>query len=559
MLTQRGMKLSSSLSNDLYGDAASTDLGSDLYSAEPSYIGQVGQNISSGFSDLGDLANMNYKKPEELGAYANLRAKHQAGTATRQDYLAAFLEGGANSPAGKGLSALNINPLIAAGSAAFQKYINPAIEGATGATPEDVQTAELALPFLAKGVSKVLPDSANAAVNNFANKAMSKPAEMIAGAAKNIIRPDNVRQPLPETLGKFLIEGSPDANMNLGTDTGTALLSKASVAKKAKNEAYEEAKLPSQNFNISSQLLGDLRNQTNEMLAKEQFVPEQVTNLLPIRNNLDNLIQEASDNGGFLPWNRIDAYRNFLNNLSDNGKDAKAKGIARGQFKTFANNILGDTKGLADSNLVNGNMEGLPLLQQAHKLNTSYESVYGRDAPKLISDYIQSEGNMPPENFINGLTGKTQAAFENRQGLIDAVGEEQAKNVVKNALMNNVRSKSLTPNGEIDYSKLGKNISDFVNNKDNQSLIKENLSSEEQGALRAIASYNGKAGAPGLVKWIGRNASRAGFLAGLLGGESSAEGIMGGMIGKGIGEGVNKVDAYYKQKAITNPKMPRGS
>lgn len=162
--------------------------GSSAEAQQPSFAGQMGSNLKQGASDLVDLGTLSgYKDMNTLPAYQNLKEKHQAGTATRQDYLEAFFEGAQNSPAGKALSALNIHPGINAASTAIGNYVNPAIEQATGGSKEDAQAVEMVLPFLFKGAKQVAPETIDA----------------IGTAGKKIIN-SPITEPIKQTAGRLL-------------------------------------------------------------------------------------------------------------------------------------------------------------------------------------------------------------------------------------------------------------------------------------------------------------------------------------------------------------------
>lgn len=164
---------------------------------EPSAAGQFMQNAEQGVSDLADLVSFApYQDVKSMPASQKLKQKYDAGTATTQDYLEAFFEGGANSPAGRALSAINIHPGINAVSTAFQKYINPAVENVTGASPEEVQAVEMALPFAGKVISKVAPKTSEAIMSGakkVINAPLSQPVTQTAGRAMSPkIAPEDV-------------------------------------------------------------------------------------------------------------------------------------------------------------------------------------------------------------------------------------------------------------------------------------------------------------------------------------------------------------------------------
>lgn len=138
----------------------------------PSFFGTMKNQFVQGVSDLGDFATMNYTpSPDLLSANDNLKQKFWAGSgpdttllqqigsgggdASLEDYARVFMGGGSNSPPGKALSAtMGIIPEFNAIGAGINKYVNPAIQEATGAGPATIQSAEMMLPFLGKALPK---------------------------------------------------------------------------------------------------------------------------------------------------------------------------------------------------------------------------------------------------------------------------------------------------------------------------------------------------------------------------------------------------------------------
>lgn len=99
----------------------------------------TGHEMLEGAKDVKDLVTMNYPKQPQ------------------KDVQGAYLEGYSQNPGGKFLGATRLFPPVAAGSALFNKVINPSLEailGKTGMNPKNVEVAETLLPFMGRKLPK---------------------------------------------------------------------------------------------------------------------------------------------------------------------------------------------------------------------------------------------------------------------------------------------------------------------------------------------------------------------------------------------------------------------
>lgn len=124
----------------------------DTIKEDPNAPNPFLESAKQGVEDAGSLvANSarfltgNELPQEPTPAQDALRQKHQAGTADRHDYEAAFLEGMGNSPGGKLLGAMGgLIPEANIIGTTVQKWINPYVAKKTGADPNEINLAEMA-------------------------------------------------------------------------------------------------------------------------------------------------------------------------------------------------------------------------------------------------------------------------------------------------------------------------------------------------------------------------------------------------------------------------------
>lgn len=128
----------------------------------PSFLGEMGVNAKNALQSAKDLVSGNYEdigrtlptpKTQALGNKlfpegsdgSFLGALGNLGNTSASDWSGALLEKLGNTPEGKALSVIGgLHPLYNAASTAVNRYVNPAIEKATGIAPDNLALLELA-------------------------------------------------------------------------------------------------------------------------------------------------------------------------------------------------------------------------------------------------------------------------------------------------------------------------------------------------------------------------------------------------------------------------------
>ena len=179
---------------------------------EPSFVGQMVENVEAAGGALKDLASPEYYSQfgSKLGSAVSDIADYATNPMLRGDVAKAefdsadvkrgLLEGFAENPAGKALTVLGgVVPAFNIAGAAMTKYGAPAIQEATGASPEDVQLGMLAAPFAAKAVGKV--PFVGKPIEGAINYAINKPIEALGSKVLN-----------SRTMGKFVSDQTSGRN-----------------------------------------------------------------------------------------------------------------------------------------------------------------------------------------------------------------------------------------------------------------------------------------------------------------------------------------------------------
>lgn len=144
--------------------SSSWDDVSEPHAPEASYYGKpFVDTFKQGIKDAGDFLTVNHGKgygsgsnPEFDAEMADFKAKHQAGTANRQDYERMVLGSLMNTPTGKAMGAIGgLVPEFNILGTTLNHWINPAAAKATGTNPEDWAIGEMVLPGVAKGIKSL--------------------------------------------------------------------------------------------------------------------------------------------------------------------------------------------------------------------------------------------------------------------------------------------------------------------------------------------------------------------------------------------------------------------
>lgn len=173
------------------------------------FLGEMGANASNAIQSGKDLLSGNYEdfdnvkptpKTEALAGKlfpegssgSFMDAVHNLGNTSPSDWSSSLLEKLGESPEGKALSVIGgLNPVYNAASTAINRYVNPAIQNATGIAPENLQLGELAAAPLglekAAGINDpVISAAKSVGTNALENLATPEPGEINAATIRNI-------------------------------------------------------------------------------------------------------------------------------------------------------------------------------------------------------------------------------------------------------------------------------------------------------------------------------------------------------------------------------------
>lgn len=293
----------------------------------------VGNTFKQGVQDLGNVTQIS-DNTATLPARNNLATKYKAGTATRQDYEQALLEGAFNNPLGKLMSGLGETVGVLP-TTALNNYVNPAIARNTGATPEEVSMAEMTMPFALKGL-KALPEA----------PAPVEPPALPSAAL------DNAMSPLIEANKGNTFAKSPNP-LDVGLEANQGI-SKAYSAAQDKVSISERA-LRQNNIDIPA---ADFVPQVNKLVnyLSDKILPDTGDSLAlnKIKQIADGLGTSPAESvildsqgdpivkpaKGILNSNDLLDIRQAINSIVGDGKFLKSGDAALINAKAYVDNVL---------------------------------------------------------------------------------------------------------------------------------------------------------------------------------------------------------------------------
>lgn len=407
----------------------------------PSFLDQMGQNLSQGFSSARDLGALGlqglgtmipgprgltsqefadeyhktFPKMQDLPEMQNLQAKVADGTYTTDDVAKAYLAAGMNQPAGKLLGAIGgISPLGNAGMTAMQKYGNPAIENVTGATPAEVQSAETLLPFL-KG--KAVANSE--VIDNNINTPLPQIKNAIEGQLINPEVAPNDVQLIKQAKGY----GIPILRTAMGTND---------ILNSAQNLS---AKLPfsgANTFNKSQQISYNkaVANTFGEKAAK--ITPDVINNAYQnIGDKFDNFFDKSKT---------INFSDSDLQKVID-AHDNAPLSVPNDEMSIVNNNFNALYKGIDQNGDINGQLLG--------NIRSNLTNILRKG---------NTNANGPLGDLLDTITDTAQRNFPNDPSLSDASRQYRNLKTVQNAVVKNA-SGDVLPN--LLRNQVAKNFSDY--------------------------------------------------------------------------------------------------
>jgi len=174
---------------------------SDKSATEDSFLGEMAANAKNAVQSGKDLLSGNFDvlhstlptpKTDALseklfpagsdGSF--LGAMRNLGNTSPSDFSGALLEHFNNTPAGKAVSVIGgLNPLYNAAGTAVNRYVNPAIEKATGISPDSLSLLELAAPTLGLKKAGQINDPVVGAIKKIVASTNKQPAATAADLA----------------------------------------------------------------------------------------------------------------------------------------------------------------------------------------------------------------------------------------------------------------------------------------------------------------------------------------------------------------------------------------
>jgi hypothetical protein len=256
-------------------------------SGKTSFLQDMGSNFQQGVQDVSDIANGSYAdfgqtlptpktealadkllvgntEPSMVGvaksAFGNL------GNTSASDWTGALLEKFGTTPEGKALGAITgLNPAWNAISTGVSKYINPAIEGATGIAPDNLQAMELAASPLGLRGAKTAKDPAvtiaktslQKMADNFGRKVENRPSAAEI-KAQSLVKEAMSRDELtPESVAARLDQGKNSGVPLVALDVAEKNINGVPISgRNMQGLANAAANMPGKGATVAAQVAG---------------------------------------------------------------------------------------------------------------------------------------------------------------------------------------------------------------------------------------------------------------------------------------------------------------
>lgn len=387
------------------------------------------------------------------------------------------------------------------------------------------------------GTMEADPNDPNAMTNAAESGAIL--GGVLGGGLSAVLPKQITRAPVSQEIKDSLFGANAEAKVNVGEQLGGKISAAEQVAQKAKEAAYTEAgqakaAVPSTSINALADSIEE---------SVKHLDPEVEKSVAPIRRYVQDLRNISTNPGANIKYSVLESLRKRINSIPYTAETAQGKMAAKAAFDKHIDQIV-------DDGLIKGDKKAIELIKEARAKNAYWRETFsGNNADKAIKKFVESGGEMSPEAVTKLFTNLNDAGYQSVKAIKGALGEDGIS-LVKQGYLNNIGLKSMK-DGEIDPISLSKNVAKFI--QDNPTIAKTILTEEEFKSLQAIAANGGKAGLPGLVKWLGKKASILGFFSDTLSGYGGGIGVVGGLAGKGVGNAIEKTDKALAIKQLQNP------
>lgn len=312
----------------------------------------------------------------------------------------------------------------------------------------------------------------------------------VLGTAAGALRGVKKGEKLAEDIKSPLLQGNVDKT-ELGEELSQKLMSKGSVSKTAKDEAYAVADQAGEVATVKGHIANDIADSIDNSIS--DLDPVLVRSVPSIRKYTNELRDLAKIDGVNIKYNTLEKLRKRINDIPFAADTIRGKQAAKNAFDASMNDIF--KRGVLD-----GDESALALINEARSKNTYWMQKFaGKEANKTIKNFIKTKGeSMSPENLLDAFTRMSQIGVNNVRAAKDVLGSD-AIPLLKKGFLDKINSASKNADG-LDPKKLSDQIDKFMSK--NKTLANMVFTPKEIADLRAVSATAKRMGKTGVVSKV---------------------------------------------------------